>query len=136
MEFAFLTYIILQLDILHCTLTTFMGLILLALCISALLFGFNDPECSYGKREHMEKLRSNILEFCRKLVKGFVLILVIKTLTPSTDGAKYIAAAYGLQTAAQSISQNEDAKRIAGKSLAAIEQMLDKVSVKEEPVKK
>lgn len=137
MEFAFLTYLILQLDTLHFTLGIFIGVLVLSLCIGALLFSYNDPEdVSSSKREDMVKLREKVQGFMVKVIKAFVVICIVKTLIPSTDSAKYIIAAYGIQTAAQSISQNEDAKRIAGKSLAAIEHMLDKVTVQEKPVNK
>ena len=36
-------------------------------------------------------------------------------------------AAYGVQTAVEAVNKNEDVKRIANKSVAAIESLIDKV---------
>lgn len=55
---------------------------------------------------------------------GLVMILV-GVLLPSKQGFYQIAAAYGAIETVQYLQQSDDAKRIAGKSIQAIENMLD-----------
>lgn len=57
-------------------------------------------------------------------VLGLFMVL-FSTLLPSKQGFYQIAAAYGAVETVQYLQQSDDAKRIAGKSIQAIEKMLD-----------
>lgn len=57
-------------------------------------------------------------------VLGLFMVLV-GVLLPSKQGFYQIAAAYGAVETVQYLQQSDDAKRIAGKSIQAIEKMLD-----------
>lgn len=52
-------------------------------------------------------------------------MILFGTLLPSKQGFYQIAAAYGAVETVQYLQQSDDAKRIAGKSIQAIEKMLD-----------
>lgn len=80
---------------------------------------------------HIENNREGkelLIKFSKVWFPIVILLLMIKSLIPSSDNAKYILGAYGVQTAVSAVSENEDVKRIASKSLSAVESMLDKVS--------
>lgn len=55
---------------------------------------------------------------------GFFM-LMLSALLPSKQGFYQIAAAYGAVETVQYLQQSDDAKRIASKSIQAIEKMLD-----------
>ena len=57
-------------------------------------------------------------------VLGLFMVL-FGALLPSKQGFYQIAAAYGAVETVQYLQQSDDAKRIAGKSIQAIEKMLD-----------
>lgn len=54
-----------------------------------------------------------------------LVMTIVGVLLPSKQGFYQIAAAYGAIETVQYLQQSEDAKRIAGKSIQAIEKMLD-----------
>ncbi len=60
-----------------------------------------------------------------------MLAMVIGALLPSKQGVYQIMAAYGVVETVQYIQQSDDAKRIAGKSIQAVEKVLDD-AIKEE----
>ena len=49
---------------------------------------------------------------------------------PSKETVVYMAGGYGVQTIAESVGKSEDAKRIASKSVSAVERFLDSVAEK------
>lgn len=54
-----------------------------------------------------------------------VMMLVLAAIIPTKQGVYQIMAAYGAVETVQYLQQSDDAKRIAGKSIQAIEKMLD-----------
>ncbi len=68
-----------------------------------------------------EKLPNN----CGRYLSMAVISALVSTLLPSKQGVYQIMAAYGAVETVQYLQQSEDAKRIAGKSIQAIEKMLD-----------
>lgn len=70
--------------------------------------------------ETKKKLWPTILMSCLG-----VFMILFGLLLPSKQGVYQIMAAYGAVETVQYLQQSDDAKRIAGKSIQAIEKMLD-----------
>lgn len=96
------------------------GLIgVLAFGLSAIM-GLVHADTSYDSKAAMERLH--------KLVKRFtwfpivsVMLIILSAFIPSKDTMYTMAAAYGVQTAAE----NPNVQRVAGKSLEVLESKLD-----------
>lgn len=71
-------------------------------------------------------------EITKKLSTYCVLSFSLAIFTPTEDGVYKILAAYGIVEAYEALSESEDAKRIAGKSLKYLEDVLDDKMKKEE----
>ena len=74
------------------------------------------------RERHKNMLKSNI--------KWIVSLVVLLIFIPSKETAVYMAGGYGVQTVAESIGKSEEAKRVASKSVEAIERYLDSVAEK------
>ena len=80
---------------------------------------------SSGEEEqerHKNMLKSNI--------KWIISLVALLIFIPSKETAVYMAGGYGVQTVAESIGKSEEAKRVASKSVEAIERYLDSVAEK------
>ena len=74
------------------------------------------------QERHKNMLKSNI--------KWIISLVALLIFIPSKETAIYMAGGYGVQTVAESIGKNEEAKRVASKSVEAIERYLDSVAEK------
>ena len=75
-----------------------------------------------AQERHKNMLKSNI--------KWIISLVALLVFIPSKNTAVYMAGGYGVQTVAESIDKSEDAKRVASKSVKAIERYLDSVAEK------
>ena len=57
-------------------------------------------------------------------------LILLMMFLPSKETVVYMAGGYGVQTIAESVGKSEDAKRIASKSVSAVERFLDSVAEK------
>lgn len=131
MELALITYLVLQLD----TVNAIVGISIFI--VSVFLIGYYaTSSLTYGdmktwgrsKQDEIAKYKEDYIKTSKCLVGILCVLSFVKAVIPSSDNAKYILGAYGVQTAVSAVSENEDVKRIASKSLSAVESMLDKVS--------
>lgn len=131
MELAFITYLVLQLD----TINTIVGISIFI--VSMYTVGhYITSSLNYGdmkswgrvKQDEIVEYKESYIKTSKYLVGILCVLSFVKAVIPSSDNAKYILGAYGVQTAVSAVSENEDVKRIASKSLSAVESMLDKVS--------
>lgn len=84
--------------------------------------------CSLDSSEEEEQERhKNMLKSNIKWIISLVALLIF---IPSKETAVYMAGGYGVQTVAESIGKSEEAKRVASKSVEAIERYLDSVAEK------
>ena len=74
------------------------------------------------QERHKNMLKSNI--------KWIISLVALLIFIPSKETAVYMAGGYGVQTVAESIGKSEEAKRVASKSVEAIERYLDSVAEK------
>ena len=74
------------------------------------------------QERHKNMLKSNI--------KWIISLVALLIFIPSKEAAVYMAGGYGVQTVAESIGKSEEAKRVASKSVEAIERYLDSVAEK------
>lgn len=74
------------------------------------------------QERHKNMLKSNI--------KWIISLVTLLIFIPSKETAVYMAGGYGVQTVAESIGKSEEAKRVASKSVEAIERYLDSVAEK------
>ena len=81
-----------------------------------------DSSDEEAQERHKNMLKSNI--------KWIISLVALLIFIPSKETAIYMAGGYGVQTVAESIGKNEEAKRVASKSVEAIERYLDSVAEK------
>ena len=103
--------------------------ILLAIAVAYLLMcSLFNSLCSLDSYEEEERERhKNMLKSNIKRIIPLVALLIF---IPSKETAVYMAGGYGVQTVAESIGKSEEAKRVASKSVEAIERYLDSVAEK------
>lgn len=77
--------------------------------------------------EERQERHKNML---KRNIKWIISLVALLTFIPSKEVAVYMAGGYGVQTVAESIGNNEEAKRVASKSVEAIERYLDSVAKK------
>ena len=66
----------------------------------------------------------------KKNIKWIIGLSAFLTFVPSKETAVFMAGGYGVQTIAESIGKNEEVKRVASKSVEAVERYLDSVAEK------
>ena len=81
-----------------------------------------DSSDEEAQERHKNMLKSNI--------KWIIPLVALLIFIPSKETAVYMAGGYGVQTVAESIGKSEEAKRVASKSVEAIERYLDSVAEK------
>ena len=81
-----------------------------------------DSDDEEEQERHKNMLKSNI--------KWIISLVALLVFIPSKETAVYMAGGYGVQTVAESIGKSEEAKRVASKSVEAIERYLDSVAEK------
>ena len=81
-----------------------------------------DSDDEEEQERHKNMLKSNI--------KWIISLVALLIFIPSKETAVYMAGGYGVQTVAESIGKSEEAKRVASKSVEAIERYLDSVAEK------
>ena len=74
------------------------------------------------QERHKNMFKSNI--------KWIISLVALLIFIPSKETAMYMAGGYGVQTVAESIGKSEEVKRVASKSVEAIERYLDSVAEK------
>ena len=94
----------------------------LFLCSLFNVFFSLDSRDEEAQERHKNMLKSNI--------KWIISLVALLVFIPSKNTAVYMAGGYGVQTVAESIDKSEDAKRVASKSVKAIERYLDSVAEK------
>ncbi len=80
-----------------------------------------------SSEEEEREMHKNMLKSNKKWIISLVALLIF---IPSKETAVYMAGGYGVQTVAESIGKSEEAKRVASKSVEAIERYLDSVAEK------
>ena len=81
-----------------------------------------DSDDEEEQERHKNMLKSNI--------KWIISLVALLVFIPSKETAVYMAGGYGVQTVAESIGKSGEAKRVASKSVEAIERYLDSVAEK------
>ena len=77
--------------------------------------------------EETQERHKNML---KRNIKWIISLVALLIFIPSKEVAVYMAGGYGVQTVAESIGKSEEAKRVASKSVEAIERYLDSVAEK------
>ena len=77
--------------------------------------------------EETQERHKNML---KRNIKWIISLVALLIFIPSKEVAVYMAGGYGVQTVAESIGKSEEAKRVASKSVEAIERYLDSVAKK------
>ena len=88
---------------------------------------FNSYFSLDSSEEEEREMHKNMFKSNIKWIISLVALLIF---IPSKETAVYMAGGYGVQTVAESISKNEEVKRVASKSVEAVERYLDSVAEK------
>lgn len=123
MDLFLITYFVLQLDQILSVLSgiaSFAGISAFASAVITLMLS--------GSHNNEEKaFRTKAIKTLKTSMLCLGVLCIAKAVIPTSETAKYMFAAYGVQTAVEAVNKNEDVKRIANKSVAAIENLVDKV---------